>query len=114
MPSAPQVSATPMSTGAASSTMPQQPQSNALAQSIIDSNAKQFHLPRIQLPVMPQQLGISVQPDGVAPAQMPHPTQMGQAIVAAAKNFLGVKYTWGGTSPKTGFDCSGLVKYVMN
>jgi cell wall-associated NlpC family hydrolase len=29
--------------------------------------------------------------------------------VAAEK---GVKYTWGGTSPKTGFDCSGLVQWA--
>ncbi|WP_261806753.1 C40 family peptidase [Lapidilactobacillus luobeiensis] len=32
-------------------------------------------------------------------------------IVSYAKNFLGVPYVWGGTSP-AGFDCSGLVQYV--
>jgi cell wall-associated NlpC family hydrolase len=52
-------------------------------------------------------------PDGIGPDEMPHPNDVGSAIVAAAKNFLGVPYVWGGTSPK-GFDCSGLVKYVMN
>jgi len=35
----------------------------------------------------------------------------GQAIVDYAKQFLGVPYVWGGTSP-SGFDCSGLVYYV--
>ncbi|HOJ09715.1 MAG TPA: SH3 domain-containing protein [Clostridiales bacterium] len=34
-----------------------------------------------------------------------------QQIVSLAKKYLGVKYVWGGTSPK-GFDCSGLVQYV--
>lgn len=35
----------------------------------------------------------------------------GQAIVNTAKQYLGVKYVYGGSTPK-GFDCSGLVKYV--
>jgi hypothetical protein len=34
-------------------------------------------------------------------------------VVAVAMQYLGVPYTWGGASPKAGFDCSGLVKYVF-
>lgn len=33
-------------------------------------------------------------------------------IIATARKFLGGKYTWGGTSPETGFDCSGFIQYV--
>ena len=35
------------------------------------------------------------------------------AILANAKSFLGIPYHWGGTSPSTGFDCSGFVQYVF-
>ncbi|HEX3031646.1 MAG TPA: C40 family peptidase, partial [Bacillota bacterium] len=38
-------------------------------------------------------------------------TATGEAIVSFAKQFLGVKYVWGGSSP-SGFDCSGFVGYV--
>lgn len=34
-----------------------------------------------------------------------------QAVIKTAKNMLGVKYRYGGTSPSRGFDCSGLVQY---
>ncbi|NYT68090.1 cell wall-associated NlpC family hydrolase [Pusillimonas noertemannii] len=33
-------------------------------------------------------------------------------LVGTALGFLGVKYKYGGESPNTGFDCSGLVSYA--
>lgn len=35
------------------------------------------------------------------------------SLIAFAKQFLGIKYRYGGMSPKTGFDCSGFVNYVF-
>lgn len=42
----------------------------------------------------------------------PAPTYTaGDAIVSTAKNLMGIRYVWGGTTTK-GFDCSGFVQYV--
>jgi peptidoglycan DL-endopeptidase CwlO len=38
--------------------------------------------------------------------------EFGNRVVAYARHFLGIRYSWGGTSPRTGFDCSGLVRFV--
>ena len=35
-------------------------------------------------------------------------------MIAEAEKHLGIRYVWGGTSPSTGFDCSGFVSWVLN
>jgi peptidoglycan DL-endopeptidase CwlO len=34
------------------------------------------------------------------------------SVVSIALQYLGIPYVWGGSSPATGFDCSGFVAYV--
>ena len=38
-------------------------------------------------------------------------TSTGSSIVATAKQLMGIRYVWGGTTTR-GFDCSGFVQYV--
>lgn len=35
-------------------------------------------------------------------------------VLQVAKQHLGVRYTFGGSKPSTGFDCSGYITYVFN
>jgi peptidoglycan DL-endopeptidase CwlO len=38
-----------------------------------------------------------------------HLQKLARRVVAYTRHQVGVHYSWGGTSPGTGFDCSGLV-----
>ena len=48
-----------------------------------------------------------VAPSSATPKR--RPARLAQRVVAFAKRQLGVRYSWGGISRRTGFDCSGLV-----
>lgn len=57
----------------------------------------------------------SEQSESVAPAANQNVTTASAAIVSLAKQLAtqNIPYVWAGSTPQTGFDCSGLVSYVF-
>ena len=54
-------------------------------------------------------------PSPVPPLLPPKPASplpLGARAVRFARHLTGIPYRWGGTSPRTGFDCSGFVRFV--
>ncbi|HWI63892.1 MAG TPA: stalk domain-containing protein [Symbiobacteriaceae bacterium] len=54
----------------------------------------------------PAQTAPPVSRDGTATSRT------GTLAVSIARKYVGLPYAWGGTSPETGFDCSGFAWYV--
>jgi cell wall-associated NlpC family hydrolase len=47
-----------------------------------------------------------------APASTGRAAPPAAKVIGTAERYLGVPYKWGGSTPESGFDCSGYVKYV--
>ena len=47
-----------------------------------------------------------------APVPVTAPSNREAATITVARSVLGVPYFWGGTTPQSGFDCSGLVQWA--
>jgi len=56
-------------------------------------------------------LTLALNPMSTPKANAVVPARVGRLAVNVAAAQVGVPYKWGGTSPRTGFDCSGLTMY---
>ncbi|TNM68117.1 LysM peptidoglycan-binding domain-containing protein [Streptomyces sp. NP160] len=56
--------------------------------------------------------GAAAPAPAAAAAPAPREASAGETAVAEAKKHVGLAYRFGGTSPTSGFDCSGLVQYA--
>ena len=65
------------------------------------------------IPVSASALKAAQDPDYKEEEKEEEVVTVGDRIVAVAQECLGTPYVWGGESPNTGFDCSGLVYYVL-
>ena len=61
----------------------------------------------LPLPLAAQAMDITL------PEASASPSTLRDSLVGFARAQVGVRYRYGGASPSRGFDCSGLVKYVM-
>jgi cell wall-associated NlpC family hydrolase len=61
---------------------------------------------------VPSVTGLPVVTEPLVGGALPPASGVGGRAVAIAAQYLGVPYRWGGASPLSGFDCSGLAMFV--
>ena len=69
-------------------------------------------IPSTRPPSAPRPSRTSPTPRTTWPVSTSSASGAARRVVPTAEQYIGVPYRYGGTSPRTGFDCSGFVQYV--
>jgi len=86
--------------------------SNPHAQNSSRLTARDSYLSKTKSDPLGAYLASSEFNNGYGASDYPGPNPMSKTLASTALDFLGVKYKYGGGTPHTGFDCSGLVIYA--
>lgn len=78
---------------------------NQYAQSASSNSTRDAYLSHTRSDPLGAYLAATKYPTNTAPKTT-------KTLATTALNFLGIKYRFGGETPNTGFDCSGLVSYA--
>lgn len=129
LPAGPVAQAAPDPVGA-STVAPQQDIRAGVVQNTISANAKiagipEMALPTMRAPMVSAPIAVDTKRARATGVSDVAPSSVGNAVVQAAKQFLGMPYSWGGGgtggpsfgigrgASTKGFDCSGLVQYAL-
>lgn len=97
----------------------------AIVQNTISTNARIAKIPTISVPQVSAPVQVDTPQARATGVPDVTPSGVGASVVAAAKQFLGMSYSWGGGgtggpsygigrgASTKGFDCSGLVQYAL-
>ena len=89
------------------------PSISALAEQRQSSQTRQTQISRsISTPTPSRSISTPSKSSYKSPANLTSQTSKASAIIATGKQYIGVPYLYGGTTP-AGFDCSGFVQYVF-
>ena len=100
---------------------PQEPVQAPIAQDTAAApHAKAAASAPARAPVVQEGGGTSAEAAPAAKSRKPAPTRKvasdyapAQDLLLSAMSLIGVKYKWGGSTPESGLDCSGFIRYVF-
>lgn len=80
--------------------------------SYVNKPPDQPFIPETQKDLIPETQEDFIPEETFEPQEYSSNNQLVNNIINTGRSFIGHKYTYGGTSPRSGFDCSGFLQYI--